>query len=176
MPTLEELHSVPGKAEIVDGRLERVSPTGLGPGRAALRIAASLYEYEEEHGGGAAFGDNVGFIVRLPHRDSFSPDAAWHIGPVDESNMEFVVGAPVFAVEVRSKNDYGPKAERAIAAKIADYFAAGTLVVWDVDILSDAVITSHCAEASGTPLVFRRGERAHAEPAVPGWTFPLSGL
>ena len=40
--------------------------------------------------------------------------------------MKFFQGAPVFAVEVRSEGDYGPRAEREMAAKRADYFAAGT--------------------------------------------------
>ncbi len=44
--------------------------------------------------------------------------------------MDSVQGAPVFAVEVRSKANDGPAAER------ADYFAAGTQVVWDVDLFS----------------------------------------
>ena len=42
--------------------------------------------------------------------------------------MKFVQGAPVFAAEVRSEGDYGEAAERAMAAKRADYFAAGGLV------------------------------------------------
>jgi hypothetical protein len=40
--------------------------------------------------------------------------------------MEFLEGAPVFAVEIRSKSDYGPAAERAMQEKRADYFACGT--------------------------------------------------
>ncbi len=47
--------------------------------------------------------------------------------------MEFLEGSPIFAVEVRSENDDGPAAERAMAQKRADYFAYGTLVVWDVN-------------------------------------------
>ena len=54
--------------------------------------------------------------------------------------MKFFQGAPVFAVEIRSENDYGPAAEREMAAKRADYFAAGTLVVWDVDLLGDETV------------------------------------
>src|SRR5262249_617361 len=134
--TVEDLYHVPdnGKAELISGQLVRMSPTGAKPGRAATKIAASLVLYEEQHGGGYAFGDNVGFIVKLPNRESFSPDAAWFVGtPEDVETMKFVNGAPAFAVEVRSENDYKPKAERAIQAKIKDYFAAGTQVVWDVD-------------------------------------------
>ena len=58
---------------------------------------------------------------------------------------------------VRSKHDYGLKTERAIPAKIADYFAAGTLVVWDVDVLHEQVIR-----------VYRADDEAEAEPALPG--------
>jgi len=63
---------------------------------------------------------------------------AYHIGP--PTGREFLEGAPIFAVEVRSKNDYGPAAERAMKAKRDDYFACGTLVVWDVDLLSENII------------------------------------
>ena len=71
----------------------------------------------------------------LAHRESISPDAAWFTGPV--LGLDFLEGAPAFAAEVRSKGDYGPKAEAEMAAKRADYFAAGTRVVWDVDLVSD---------------------------------------
>ena len=77
-------------------------------------------------------GDNKGFRVDLPHRKSFSPDAAYYLG--NPTGMKFYEGAPVFAVEVRSENDYGAMLEIEMAAKRADYFACGTLVVWDVDL------------------------------------------
>ncbi|HLK61604.1 MAG TPA: Uma2 family endonuclease [Chthonomonadaceae bacterium] len=174
--SIEDLYHVPenGKAEIINGELVRMSPTGAKPGRAATKISASLIRYEEEHGGGYAFGDNVGFLVNLPHRDSFSPDAAWYIGDVD--SMKFLQGAPLFAVEVRSENDYGPAAERAIAQKIADYFAANTLVVWDVDLLDEEVVKVYRADNPNQPVVYRRGEVAEAEPAVPGWQFSVDKL
>ncbi len=126
--------------------------------------------YEITHsrtGQGRAIPDNVAFIVNLPRRRSFSPDAAFWTGA--PPTMRFYEGAPIFAVEVRSENDYGPKAERDIAQKRADYFAAGTLVVWDVDLLSDDVVKSYRADEPDNPRIFRRGEIADAEPAVPGW-------
>ncbi len=64
--------------------------------------------------------------------------------------MKFFQGAPVFAVEVRSEGDYGPRAEREMAAKRADYFAAGTLVVWDVDLLSENVVRVYRANDPAT--------------------------
>ena len=90
--------------------------------------------------------------------------------------MKFLEGAPVFAVEVRSEGDYGPKAEARIARKRRDYFAAGTLVVWDVDLLSDGVVKVYRAGAPGNPTVYRRGAVAEAEPAIPGWRMPVDDL
>ena len=119
--------------------------------------------------------DNVGFIVDLPHRESFSPDAAFCRGQLPETN-EFLRGAPVFAVEIRSQDDYGPVAERELAAKRADYFACGTLVVWDVDLLSDDVVRVYRATSPEVPTIYRRGQIAEAEPAVPGWRMPVDEL
>ena len=136
--TIEDLYAVEhGKAEIVNGELVLMSPTGDMPARAGGAIYVSLRQIERQ-AGGRAYPDNVGFIVDLPHRKSFSPDAAFYIGK--PSGMKFLEGAPIFAAEVRSEEDYGPKAERKIAGKRADYFAAGPRVVSDVTLLSDAVV------------------------------------
>jgi len=90
--------------------------------------------------------------------------------------MKFFQGAPVFAVEVRSEGDYGPRAERELAKKRADYFAAGSLVVWDVDLLGDDVVRVYRASALEKATIYRRGETAEAEPAVPGWTMSVDDL
>src|SRR6266478_9077015 len=83
--------------------------------------------------------------------------------------MRFAEGAPIFAVEVRSENDYGRAAEEKMQENRADYFACGTLVVWDVDLLSPDVIKVYRASDPENPTIYRRGEIAEAEPAVPGW-------
>jgi Uma2 family endonuclease len=174
--TIESLYQVPNnqKAEIVNGEVVLMSPTGEKPNRAGFKICLRLYEYELTTGGGVAVADNAGFTVNLPKRQSFSPDAAWYVGP--SANMQFFVGAPRFAAEVRSANDYGPAAEREMADKRADYFAAGTLVVWDVDLLGEEVVRAYRAEQPTTPRIFRRGEIADAEPAVPGWSMAVDDL
>jgi Uma2 family endonuclease len=90
--------------------------------------------------------------------------------------MKFCRGAPVFAVEVRSEGDYGRWAERQMALKRADYFAAGTQVVWDVDLLSDDAVRVYRANDPESAVIYRRGEIAEAEPAVPGWTMAVDDL
>jgi Uma2 family endonuclease len=175
-PTTEqlvaELYKIPGKAEIVGGRIVYMSPTGRTPGRAAYKICRSL-EAEEARLGGYAYPDNVAFLVDLPHRKSFAPDAAFSTEP---PTMAFGKRAPEFAAEVRSEGDYGPAAELEIAAKRADYFAAGTKVVWDVDLLGDDVVRVYRPGSPEQPTIYRRGDLAEAEPAVPGWKFPVDEL
>jgi hypothetical protein len=63
-----------------------------------------------------------------------------------------------------------------MARKRADYFAAGTQVVWDVDLLGDDVVRAYASDEPERPRVFRRGETADAEPAVPGWTMSVDDL
>jgi Uma2 family endonuclease len=163
-----------GKAELIDGEIVPMSPTGFLPNYVAGEIYASLRDYARRTRSGYAIGDNAGFIVDLPHRTSFSPDAAFYTGK--STGMRFLEGAPVFAVEVRSEHDYGRAAEREMAEKRADYFAAGTLVVWDVDILSDEIIRVYRADTPTVPTVYRRGDQAEAEPAVPGWSIAVDDL
>ena len=172
--TIDDLYAVDGKAELVDGRIITMPPTGFMPSYASLISATSLLEHQRRVGGGIAVGDGAGFRVRLPNRESFSPDAAWYTGP--RTGMKFFEGAPAFAVEVRSEGDYGPAAEAAMRRKRDDYFAAGTLVIWDVDVLADDVVRSYHAGDPDHPIVFRRGEVADAGPAVPGWCLPVDEL
>ena len=175
--TVEDLYRVPenGKAELVNGELVLMPATGARPGKAGFKITLSLYNFTRMIRQSHAVPDNVGFLVNLPHRGSFSPDSAYFVGP--DPGMRFFQGAPLFAAEVRSEHDYGPAMERAILEKIADYFTAGTLVVWGVDLLGADVVKVYRTPDSGSPLaVFRRGDVAHAEPAVPGWTMPVDDL
>jgi Uma2 family endonuclease len=170
---IAELYTVPGKAEIVGGRIEMMSPTGDMPSSAAIAIVLRLREYATKNGG-RAYGDNVGFLVQLPDRKSFCPDGAYYTG--QRAKMKFLPSAPDFAIEVRCENDYGPKAEREMAEKRADYFAAGTKVVWDVDLLSDDIVRVYRAGSPDSPMIYRRNELAEAELAVPNWKFAVNEL
>lgn len=171
--TIEDLYQVEGKAELVNGEIVHMSPTGGFPNYAACEIVVSLRQYAKRTKTGHAVGDNAAFRVNLPGRKSFSPDAAFYVG---EITMKFFEGAPVFAVEVRSEGDYGAKAEREMAKKRGEYFAAGTQVVWDVDLLSAEVVRVYSATDPDKPRIYRRGETAEAEPAVPGWTLAVDDL
>jgi Uma2 family endonuclease len=151
--------------------------TGRRPNRVAFRIARSLDDYAAQTGKGEAYTDNMGFAIgELPSgRESFSPDASYYDGPLPANPMRFIEGPPTFAAEVRSENDYDPAAQAELADKRADYFAAGTQVVWDVDPLAECVPV-YKASDPGRPISYARGQVAEAEPAVPGWRVAVDWL
>jgi hypothetical protein len=45
-----------------------------------------------------------------------------------------------------------------------------------VDLLSDDVVRVYRASEPEKPVIYKRGEIAEAEPAVPGWTMPVADL
>lgn len=175
--TLEDLYRTEGKAELIGGRIVQLMPTGFRPGLIGGRIYRSLDDHVATVGRGFALPDNVGFVVPelASGRRSFSPDASYYLGPIPADEMDFADGPPTFAVEVRSKNDHGPAAEAEMAAKRADYFEAGTLVVWDVDIVA-GVVRKFRPDAPDRPTVFGPGETADAEPAVLGWRMEVGRI
>ena len=175
--TLDDLLRIEGKAELIGGRIVQLMPSGDCPSAVAFRIAMSAHGHVKTMGGGKVYADGVGYAVpELPSgRESFSPDASYFDGPIPADRMRLLQGSPKFAGEVRSENDYGPVTELEMADKRADYFAAGTLVVWDVDPVAKT-IACYRAPAPDRPVLFRLGDVADAEPAILGWRVVVSDV
>jgi Uma2 family endonuclease len=175
--TLDDLYRVEGKAELIGGKIVRSMANGIRPGIVAYRIVVSLDAYSEATARGIALTDGVGFVVPelASGRESFSPDASYYEGSSTETSMKFAQGPPTLAVEVRSEGDYGPAAERAMAAKRADYFEAGTRAVWDVDPVAELVHVYRGPTAE-PDASYGRGQTAEAEPAVPGWNVAVDEI
>ena len=176
--TLDDLMKVDGKAELIDGRIVHFMASGVLHTRISTRILLSLYGFVESRGIGEAFCDALGYAcdVELANgRQSFCPDVSYYLGDMPDNEQGFINGPPTFAVEVRSETDTGRAAERDMADKRADYFAAGTIVVWDVDAVAKTV-AKYTADSPDVPVVFTRGQAADAEPALPGWTLNLDAL
>jgi Uma2 family endonuclease len=175
--SLADLYAEKGKAELIGGRIVPLMPTGRRPNRIAGRIFRSLDDHAATTGRGEAYTDNMGFAVAelRSGRESFSPDASFYTGPFPTDEMRFITGPPTLAVEVRRETDYGVAAEAEMAAKRADYFEAGTMVVWDVDPTAERVEV-YRSDAPEEPMRFHRGQVANAEPAVPGWVMSLDRI
>jgi Uma2 family endonuclease len=172
--TLEDLWEFEGPAELINGEIVPLAGTQLGPGDAAFLIRLSLYHHARAIGGGRPISESVTFVFQTPRTQAFVPDVAWFTGEAEKG--EVVYGAPALAVEIRSSGDYGLTAERKMKLKRGHYFAGGTLVVWDVDVLREGWIRAYHAADPENPIVFTRGEVADAEPAVPGWRFEVDEL
>jgi Uma2 family endonuclease len=174
---MDDLYHEKGKAELIGGRIVPLMPTGRKPNRVAFRIVKSLDDHVRDTGRGEAYTDNMGFTVPelSSGRESFSPDASFYYGPFPADEMRFIAGPPTFAAEVRSDSDYGDAAEAEMAAKRADYFEAGTLVVWDVDPVAECVHV-YRADAADVPVTFVCGQTADAEPAIPGWRMSVEQM
>lgn len=173
--TIADLSHTRLKAEIAHDQLVVIGPSGCAPADAAGAILFSLLLHKRAGARGKAFGSRLAYLVDLPHRRSLCPDVSWYTGPLSDSD-DFPRAAPVFAVEVRDAIDYGEDADAHYAAKRADYFAAGTAVVWDGDVLREGLIRVHRADDPDHPTAYHRGEVADAEPAVPGWRMPVDRL
>ena len=98
--TIEDLYAVPdgAKAEIVNGEIFLMSPTGDAPSSAASEIFVSLHEHGRRTKTGRAYTDNAAFVVNLPGRKSFCPDAIleyckyWWQNRWDGGLMDSMVG------------------------------------------------------------------------------------
>ena len=176
--TFDDLMRTEGKAELINGRIVHLMPSGRIPNLVAGRIYRRLCDYADQTGAGEAYTDNMGFKIDPPlpsGRQSFSPDVSFDFGPFPPDGMKFNDRPPAFAAEVRSDNDYGQAADRAYADKRKDYFFAGTQVVWDVDPVGQTVSVYRQPDPT-TPVEFRRGDTADAEPAVPGWRLKVDDI
>ena len=172
------LYREEGKAEIIRGEIVRFEYDGDLPGSAKcnLLFALKMWERATKHEG-RSFDGSVAFLCDLPHRFSFSPDVSHYTGA--PSGMKFPPTPPVFAAEIRAENDYGAAMEVEVQAKRDDYFATGfTEVVWDVDLIGTDTVRkfTKTGGAANPVAVYKRGEIADAEPAVPGFSVPVDDL
>ena len=65
------------------------------------------------------------------------------------------------------ENDFTPAAVIEMTEKRADYFAAGTQFVWDVDPVPEYIHVYRASDPT-RPITYHKGSIAEAEPAVPG--------
>ena len=63
-----------------------------------------------------------------------------------------------------------------MAEKRIDYFASGTLVVWDVDVLHERIVRVYRADEPDRPTIYQSHDVAEAELALPAWTMPVHDL
>lgn len=166
--TLNDLMRVEGKAELIRGDIIHYEPLGVRPGRIIMTVISSLFAYGKHTKIGEVGMSKLAYGVKMlsSGRESFSPEASFYIGPSPEDPMSYIPGPPTFAVELTVRNVLDHRTEKQLAAKRADYFEAGTRVVWEIDLLARKIFSYNTPNMSA---IFTTGQIADAEPAVPGW-------
>jgi len=133
--TVDELYSLPddGQTYELQGGLLLAEPLpGTRHGLVLSGIVAALDEFVRERGLGVVLTGDTGFVLARSPDTVRGPDVAFvrreRFDPVGAVAAAFP-GPPDLAVEVLSPSDRPGD----VHAKIADYLAAGTRLVWVVD-------------------------------------------
>jgi Uma2 family endonuclease len=162
-------------SELVRGAIHMMTPAGGRHNVVAGRLYTRLSTFAEERGLGIAFTDNLGYYLPIPGetRDTVrAPDASFVRAeqlPGGEIPIGFLRCAPDLAVEVLSPDDRPDE----LAARMRDYFAAGTRCVWVVD--PDArTVTVHALD--GTMRTVAPHDHLEGEPVLPGFRLPIAAL
>ena len=173
--TAEELFELPdggGRCELVNGEIIRMTPTGAEHGVVTARIGRLLDEYVEAHDLGVSCGAETGFILQRDPDVVRAPDAAFVAsGRIPETGVP--VGywpfAPDLAVEVVSPSDRLAD----VHARIVDYLAAGTRLVWLVEPETRMV---HVYRSTRQVDVLETDDALDGGNVLPGFRSPVQHL
>src|SRR6266516_2448340 len=144
-----ERMSLPGKqVELVRGQLVVREPPGTWHGAIAAKLAYHLSDFANRQGLGLVFAQDTGFKI------ASDPDT---------------VRAPDVLAEILSPDDRPGE----VLAKVADWLAAGTKLVWVVDPERSEV---RVYRYDGSLSVLREHDSLDGEDVLPGFTCPLSDV
>ena len=124
--------------ELVEGTLVRITPAGARHGVVTACLGQVLNEYVLADAAGVCCGAEMGFILRRAPDVVRAPDASFVAAariPKTGIPAAYWPFAPDLAVEVVSPSD----SPADVHAKVGDYFAAGTRLVWVVDTAARVV-------------------------------------
>ena len=164
------LNPIPNKrTELVRGRLIVREPAGFGHGIITANIVIELGMYLRANPIGKVMTADPGFTLFRNPDTVRAPDVAYL--RADRVPTVEVVGfdelAPDLAVEVLSRVDSAGK----VQAKIDDWLAAGTLLVWVIDPRR-RVARVH--RADGSVSLLTEQEYLVGENVLPGFTLSLA--
>ena len=171
--TAEELFQYPDPKhyELVRGVPRVCEPPGGLHGRIAARIVSRLDAHVERHGLGTVLVE-AGYVLRRGPDTVRGPDVSFvslaRLAP-DRIPEQFIPGAPDLAVEILSLSSRWSEVEE----RIADYFPAGSRMVWVVDAVGRRAIVRY---SNRPPRTLVAGDTLDGEDVVPGFTLPVAGL
>ncbi|MPY86840.1 MAG: Uma2 family endonuclease [Luteitalea sp.] len=158
--------------ELVEGRLVRMSKSGVVHSLCSGRIYRAVAEHADKHGLGLVLPQDAGFSLRRNPDTVRAPD----VGFISEQQIRttelpegFWPGAPDLVVEVISPNDR----RRAVDHKAREWLASGARLVWVVDVRRRTVSVHRTGSAAVT---LTHEEELNGEDVLPGFRLPLTTL
>lgn len=161
----------PGKrAELVQGVLVEMAPTGDVHGELALWLGHLILQHIVANDLGTATGAETGFVLSTDPDTVRAPD----VGFISKARLAPMTGrfyrlAPDLAVEVVSPSDTGAE----IMHKADDYLRAGTRLVWVIypDLRVVAVY-----RPDQPSVVLRGDERLEGGDTLPGFSITVNDV
>jgi len=171
--TAEELlqHPESRHLELVRGVARVSEPPGGVHGKIAGSLVAHLRNHVERLGLGTVLVE-TGYVLQRGPDTVRGPDVSFVSRarlPPDRIPEQFIPGAPDLAVEILSPGSRWTEVEE----KVADYFAAGTRLVWVVAPGERRAIVRY---PDRPPRVLAAAESLDGEDVVPGFALALAEL
>lgn len=173
--TVEHLYGMPDdglKHELEAGVLVSEPLPGFRHGWVVSNIHALLREHVRAHKLGVVLAGDAGFILARRPDTVRGPDVAF----VSRDRLERTgrpvaafPGPPDLAIEVLSPSDK----TSAVHAKVADYLAAGTRLVWLVNPGTESVTVYRSLLS---PRLLRREDELDSEEVVPGFRVQVAAV
>ncbi len=161
--------SIPGKqVELVRGQLIVREPPGTHHGAISANLAYHLSDFVRRHDAGTVFAQDTGFKIASDPDTVRAPDVAF-VGRERAAQIPrrgYAQLAPDLLAEVLSPDD----APAEVLAKVADWLAAGTQLVWLVDPQRSEV---RVYRLDGSLSVLRENDSLDGEDVLPGFACPL---
>jgi len=167
-----ERMSLPGKqVELVRGQLVVREPPGTWHGAIAAKLAYHLSDFANRQELGLVFAQDTGFKIASDPDTVRAPDVAFvgreRAGLIGKRGYAEL--APDLLAEIVSPDDRPAE----VLAKVADWLAAGTKLVWLVDLERAEV---RVYRSDGSLSVLQEGDSLDGEDVLPGFTCPLSDV
>lgn len=164
--------SVPGKqVELVRGQLVVREPPGTRHGAIAANLTYWLSSFVRQHELGSVFAQDTGFRIARDPDTVRGPDVAFVARERAKRipQQGYAELAPDLVAEILSPGD----AAADVLAKVADWLAAGTRLVWVVDPERSVV---HVYRPDGSLTVLHGNDSLDGETVLTGFRCPVANI
>jgi Uma2 family endonuclease len=159
------------RSELVNGRMIVREPAGYRHGRVVADLTYRLQHHVKADDLGVVYAAETGFLLARDPDTVRAPDVAFVTTErlPEPEPTGFAELAPDLAVEVLSPDDRPGE----VLAKVGDWLAAGTRLVWIVDPVRRQV---RVYRSDGSQSTIAGSDLLDGEDVVPGFSFPADAI